>query len=262
VPIDSGLIGALHVERVGVRDARLDEHPHHTLFQTSTIDALLNSNYEGDVSFAELEAYGDFGLGTFDALDGEMIGLDSAFYQVKADGRAYEVDKRMKTPFAVVTFFEPREIRRLAAPTNYASLRAHLDEIVAADAATCHAIRADGHFRYVKTRSVPRQNKPYPPLVEAVKHQPTFELHEVRGSLVGFRFPEYVGGLNVSGYHFHFITEDRGAGGHLLECEMTRGELRVDHESDLNLKLPAGVVEAMPHLASSKQDELKRIENA
>jgi acetolactate decarboxylase len=262
VPIDSGLIGALHVERVGVRDARLDEHPHHTLFQTSTIDALLNSNYEGDVSFAELEAYGDFGLGTFDALDGEMIGLDSAFYQVKADGRAYEVDKRMKTPFAVVTFFEPREIRRLAAPTNYASLRAHLDEIVAADAATCHAIRADGHFRYVKTRSVPRQHKPYPPLVEAVKHQPTFELHEVRGSLVGFRFPEYVGGLNVSGYHFHFITEDRGAGGHLLECEMTRGELRVDHESDLNLKLPAGVVEAMPHLASSKQDELKRIENA
>jgi acetolactate decarboxylase len=262
VPIDSGLIGALHVERVGVRDARLDEHPHHTLFQTSTIDALLNSNYEGDVSFAELEAYGDFGLGTFDALDGEMIGLDSAFYQVKADGRAYEVDKRMKTPFAVVTFFEPREMRRLAAPTNYASLRAHLDEIVAADAATCHAIRADGHFRYVKTRSVPRQHKPYPPLVEAVKHQPTFELHEVRGSLVGFRFPEYVGGLNVSGYHFHFITEDRGAGGHLLECEMTRGELRVDHESDLNLKLPAGVVEAMPHLASSKQDELKRIENA
>jgi acetolactate decarboxylase len=262
VPIDSGLIGALHVERVGVRDARLDEHPHHTLFQTSTIDALLNSNYEGDVSFAELEAYGDFGLGTFDALDGEMIGLDGAFYQVKADGRAYEVDERMKTPFAVVTFFEPREIRRLAAPTNYASLRAHLDEIVAADAATCHAIRADGHFRYVKTRSVPRQHKPYPPLVEAVKHQPTFELHEVRGSLVGFRFPEYVGGLNVSGYHFHFITEDRGAGGHLLECEMTRGELRVDHESDLNLKLPAGVVEAMPHLASSKQDELKRIENA
>ena len=262
MPIDSGLIGALHVERVGVCDVRLGEHPHHTLFQTSTIDALLSGNYEGDVSFEELETYGDFGLGTFDALDSEMIGLDGAFYQVKADGRAYEVDERMKTPFAVVTFFEPREIRQLAAPTNYASLRAHLDEIVAADAATCHAIRVDGHFRYVKTRSVPRQHKPYPPLVEVVKHQPTFELHEVQGSLVGFRFPEYIGGLNVSGYHFHFITEDRCAGGHLLECEMTRGELRVDRESDLNLELPAGVVEAMPHLAPSKQDELKRIENA
>jgi acetolactate decarboxylase len=114
----------------------------------------------------------------------------------------------------------------------------------------------------VKTRSVPRQHKPYPPLVEAVKYQPTFEFHDVRGSLVGFRFPDYVGGLNVSGYHFHFITEDRGAGGHLLECEIARGELRVDHESDLNLELPAGVVEAMPDLTPSKQDELKRIENA
>ena len=118
MPIDSGLIGALHVERVGVRDVRSGEHPHHTLFQTSTIDALLSGNYEGDVSFAELEAYGDFGLGTFDALDGEMIGLDGYFYQVKADGRAYGVDERMKTPFAVVTFFEPREIRQLAAPVN------------------------------------------------------------------------------------------------------------------------------------------------
>jgi acetolactate decarboxylase len=256
------LIGALHVERVGVRDVRSGEHPHHTLFQTSTIDALLNSSYEGDVSFAELGARGDFGLGTFDALDGEMIGLDGAFYQVKADGRAYKVDGRMKTPFAVVTFFEPREIQQLAAPMNYAALRAHLDGIVDADAATCHAVRVDGHFRYVKTRSVPRQHKPYPPLVEAVKHQPTFEFYDVRGSLVGFRFPIYLGGLNVSGYHFHFITEDRSAGGHLLECEMDRGELRVDHESDLNLELPTGVVEAMPDLAPSKQDELERIENS
>ncbi len=262
MPIDSDLIGALHVERVGVREVRSFEYPHHTLFQTSTIDALLSGNYEGDVSFAELEARGDFGLGTFDALDGEMIGLDGVFYQVKADGRAYEVDERAKTPFAVVTFFEPREIRQLAAPMNYAALRAHLDEIVAADSTTCHAVRVDGHFRYVKTRSVPRQRKPYPPLVEAVKHQPTFEFHDVRGSLVGFRFPDYVGGLNVSGYHFHFITEDRSAGGHLLECQMTRGELRVDHESDLNLELPAGVVEAMPDLEPSKQDELRRIENA
>ena len=262
MPIDSSLIGALHIERVGVWDVRLGEHPHHTLFQTSTIDALLSGNYEGDVSFAELEAYGDFGLGTFDALDGEMIGVDGAFYQVKADGQAYEVDERMKTPFAVVTFFEPKEIRQLAAPMNYAALLAHLDEIVAGDVATCHAVRVDGHFRYVKTRSVPRQHKPYPPLVEAVKHQPTFEFHDVWGSLVGFRFPDYVGGLNVSGYHFHFITDDRGAGGHLLECEMSRGELRVDHESDLNLELPAGVSEAIPDLVPSKQDELKRIENA
>ena len=262
MPLDSGLIGALHVERVGVRNARPGEHSHHTLFQTSTIDALLNGNYEGDVSLAELATRGDFGLGTFDALDGEMVALDGVFYQIKADGRAYEVDGRTKTPFAVVTFFEPRESRQLPAPMDYAALRTYLDEMVAGDATTCHAVRVDGRFDYVKTRSVPRQRKPYPTLVEVVKHQPTFEFHDARGSLVGFRFPDYVGGLNVSGYHFHFITGDRRAGGHLLECEMARGELRVDYESDLNLELPAGVDEALPDLAPSKKDEIERIENA
>ena len=127
MPIDSSLIGSLHVERMGERDAWSDEHLYHTIFQASTIDALLDGNYEGDVSFAELGACGDFGLGTFDALDGEMVGLDGAFYQVKADGRAYEVDGRMKTPFAVVTFFEPGSPRTFTAPMDYAALCAYLD---------------------------------------------------------------------------------------------------------------------------------------
>jgi acetolactate decarboxylase len=262
MPLDIGLIGALHVERVGKRDVRTGEHLHHTLFQTSTIDALLDGSYEGDITFAELEAQGDFGLGTFDALDGEMVGLDGGFYQVKADGRAHEVDRLMKTPFAVVTFFKPREVRQIPAPMDYAALRSSLDELVAGDAEACHAVRIDGHFRYVKTRSVPRQRKPYPPLAEAVKHQPTFELHDIRGSLVGFRFPDYVGGLNVSGYHFHFITEDRSTGGHLLEFQIASGQLSLDHESDLNLELPVGVGEAMPDLSTSKKDELEHIENA
>ncbi len=238
----------------------MGEHPHHALFQTSTIDALLDGNYEGDISFAELKAHGDFGLGTFDALDGEMIGLDGAFYQIRADGRAYEVDGRTKTPFAVVTFFEPDSPRSLTIPMDYEALRAHLDEIVG-DVAKVHAVRVESHFDYVKTRSVPRQRKPYPPLIEVIKHQPTFEFHDVRGSLVGFRFPDYLQGLNVSGYHFHFITEDRDAGGHLLACQTSHVELLVDHETDLRLELPAGVAGTMPDPAASKKDLLKRIEN-
>ncbi|MBA3390836.1 MAG: acetolactate decarboxylase, partial [Rubrobacter sp.] len=90
MPVDTALIGALHVEYLKRRDLHGgEEHLHHTLFQTSTIDALLEGKYDGDVSFAELADRGDFGLGTFDALDGEMIALDGDFYGVRADGRAY-----------------------------------------------------------------------------------------------------------------------------------------------------------------------------
>ena len=259
MPIDTALAGALHVEYLKKRDLGSDEHPHHTLFQTSTIDALLEGKYDGDVSFAELEDRGDLGLGTLDALDGEMIALEGSFYQVKADGRAYTIDKRTRTPFAVVTFFEPNLSRTLAAPMDFEAFRAYLDRLVSREA-SCYAIRLDGQFDYVKTRSVPRQRKPYPPLAEVVEHQPTFELHDVPGSLVGFRFPHYAQGLNVAGYHFHFITADRSAGGHVLEFQLTGGELHIDHEADLRLELPSGVGLPVPDSTAAKEEALDRIE--
>src|SRR3712207_2333747 len=259
MPIDTALIGALHVEYFERQGLREGEYPHHTLFQTSTIEALLDGNYEGDVTFAELEDRGDFGLGTFDALDGEMIALDGDFYQVRADGRAYAVDRRSKTPFAVVTFFEPDLLQPLTDIGDFTALCAYLD-LVVEGRAVCYAVRVDGYFDYVKTRSVPRQHKPFPPLVEVVKHQPTFEFHRLRGSLAGFRFPDRVGGLNVAGYHFHFISEDRRVGGHLLECRISRGELRIDHEVDLQLELPAGVAAAARGMTTEQKDALNRAE--
>lgn len=259
MPIDTALVGALHVEYLKKRDLGEEVRPHHVLFQTSTIDALLQEEYDGDIDFAELAGRGDFGLGTLDALDGEMIALDGGFYQVKADGRAYEIDRRARTPFAVVTFFEPNLSRTLATPTDFDGFCTYLDRLVG-DEAPCCAVRLDGRFEYVKTRSVPRQHKPYPPLIEVVKRQPTFELRDVTGSIVGFRFPRYAQGLNVAGYHFHFITQDRSAGGHVLDFRLAGGELSVDQEADLRLELPPGVDLPEPDPSAAKGEELDRIE--
>src|SRR5215218_1654242 len=259
MPIDSALVGALHVEYLRERDLSEEEHLHHTLFQTSTVDALLEGKYEGDVSFAELESSGDFGLGTLDALAVEMICLAGPFYQVRADGRAYAVDGKARTPFAVVTLFEPDVSRRLSIQMGFEVLCDYVDGVIGGGT-VCAAIRVDGSFEYVKTRSVPRQRKPYPPLVEVVKDQPTFELHDVSGSLVGFRFPDYAQGLNVSGYHFHFITADRNAGGHVLGCRLVRGELSIDHEGDLRLEVPPDVDLPSPDQSPAKGEALDRIE--
>jgi acetolactate decarboxylase len=259
MPIDSALVGALHVEYLREQVLGGDERLHHTLFQTSTVDALLEGKYEGDVSFAELADRGDFGLGTFDALDGEMICLDGDFFQVKADGLAYAVDGKVRTPFAVVTLFEPDTCQTLSMPIDFEALCDHLDKIIGGGA-VCAAIRVDGRFEYIKTRSVPRQRRPYPPLVEVVKDQPTFELSDVSGSLVGFRFPDYAQGLNVSGYHFHVITADRSAGGHVLGCKLVRGELYIDHEGDLRLELPPDVGLPTPDQSAAKGETLDRIE--
>ena len=259
MPIDPALVGALHVEYIGRRDLPKSDPLHHALFQTSTIDALLDGNYDGDVSFAELAEHGDFGLGTFDALDGEMVALDGNFYQVRSDGRAYPVDGRTKTPFAVVTIFEPELTQTLDAATDLATLCARVDQLFG-DTSICCAVRVDGHFEHVKTRSVPRQRKPYPPLEDVVKNQPTFDLSDAWGSLVGFRFPDHAQGLNVAGYHFHFIAVERSAGGHVLECRLTSGELRVDHEADLRVELPSGVSLPVPDQSPAKRNTLDRIE--
>ena len=258
MPIDTALVGALHVDYIGRRGLTDDDPLHHTLFQTSTIVALLDGKYEGDISFAELEANGDFGLGTFDALDGEMLALDGNFYQIRADGSAYPVDGQQMTPFAVVIFFEPALSETLGT-TDLAALCERVDRL-ADDASVCCGVRVDGYFGYVRTRSVPRQRKPYPPLVEVVKNQPVFELRDVPGSLVGFRFPDYAQGLDVAGYHFHFITADRSAGGHVLECRLAEGEVRLDKEADLRIELPSDVSLPTPDQAVSRRETIDRIE--
>ena len=207
------------------------------IFQTSTIHSLLEGGYDGHTTFEDLKKNGDFGLGTFNDLDGEMIGLDGKFYQIKADGIANPVPDSEKTPFAVVTFFEPDKTLLLNKSLDCKHLEEYLDDLLQSKS-VLYAIKIQGSFKYVKTRSVPRQNKPYPRLLEVLKSQPTFEFNNVDGTIVGFWFPTYMKGLNVPGYHFHFITKYKKAGGHILECQIEDVSIEIDLSSELFLSLP------------------------
>ncbi|OGW37194.1 MAG: alpha-acetolactate decarboxylase [Nitrospirae bacterium RBG_13_39_12] len=229
------------------------------LFQTSTINALLEGVYDGDTAYKEIEKHGDFGIGTFNALDGEMIGLDGIFYQIKSDGIAYLVDDSMKSPFAVVTFFEPDKTLLIDKSIDYNQLEEYLDNLIPTKN-IFYAIKFEGLFSYIKVRSAPRQNKPYPPLVDAVKDQTVFEFYNVRGMIVGFRLPDYMKGLNVPGYHFHFITEDRKAGGHLLECIIQNATAELDYTTGLYMVLPEHDAFYRTDLSEDRQKELENIE--
>ena len=230
------------------------------LFQTSTINALLEGVYDGEITFQELKQHGDFGLGTVNCLDGEMIGLEGKFYQIKADGIAYLIDDSMKTPFACVTFFEPDKSVLLDEPiNNYGQLRGYLDNLLTTKN-IFYAIKIEGVFRYLKTRSVPKQNKPYLLLAEVVKNQPTFEFHNVAGTIVGFCCPAYVEGINVPGYHLHFITRDKKAGGHLLESQMQNVKIEIDYTSEFYMVLPEGGEFYKVDLTEEKQKELEKVE--
>jgi acetolactate decarboxylase len=208
-----------------------------TLTQVSTIEAILNGSYDGEISYKEIKKYGDFGIGTFNALDGEMVAFDGNFYQVKADGKVYTVPDKAKTPFAVVTFFEPDLKLKLKRKIDLEKLKTLIDKELPTRN-IFYAIRVDGTFDYIKTRSVPRQKKPYPPLEEVTKDQLVFEFKNIKGTLVGFYCPSFAKGINVAGYHFHFLTEDKSGGGHVLEFKLKKGVLSLDDTSKLYLILP------------------------
>jgi acetolactate decarboxylase len=203
------------------------------------INVLSEGVYDRDVTFKDLKRHGDFGIGTFNGLDGEMVAVASEFYQIKADGKAYPVEDSMKSPFAVVTFFEPDKAVSLDKVLDYEQLKQYLDSMLPTRN-IFYAIKVEGAFSYIKARSVPAQSTPYPPLAEALKGQTTFELHDVTGTLVGFWCPPYVEGINVPGYHFHFITSDRQNGGHLLDCEIKSGKIEIDHTSEFFMMLLRG----------------------
>ncbi len=246
-----GLFPATHSNAGDIRD---------TIFQTSTIGALMAGDYDGNLTFGELRKHGDFGLGTFNDLDGEMIALDGTFYQVKSDGKADVVPDPVKTPFATVTFFEADKTLSTDKPLSCKELEGYLDTILPTKN-ILYAVKIEGSFDSVKTRSVPKQARPYPPLMEVVKHESVFDLDNMKGTMVGFRLPDYLADINTTGFHMHFISEDRDAGGHVLDCAGASVSISIDYSSDLKISLPDTPGFYNADLTGSSSSEVGEVEN-
>jgi acetolactate decarboxylase len=257
--LDERWIRSLHVEAMRHADLHA-EHDPHVLFQASTIGALLEGSFEGDVTFAELAKHGDLGLGTLNHLDGEMIAIDERFFRADVDGGITEVPADELTPFAVVVPFHPAIGFDLEGSLDHDRLLAEIDRRIPAETATC-AVRIDGRFELVRARSVPRQEPPYRPLTEVVAEQHVFELTDVDGTMLGFRFPEYAEGIEVSGWHLHFISEDRARGGHVLDSRSSTLHVQLDLSAELHVELPAGVDLTDPGAAKSTHDAIARVEH-
>ncbi len=209
----------------------------HTLFQTSTLGALSVGVYEGELTIGELRQHGDLGLGTFDALDGEMVILDGEVFRVPTGGIPEHVGDEETTPFAAVTTFVADQVLNLDGPLDYAELQQALD----AQLSTFNipvAFKVTGTFPWMQTRSVPRQSTPYPPLSEAVAEQSVFDLTDARGTMVGFRTPAYLAQVNAAGYHFHFLSDDRMAGGHVLDAVTGPVRVELQYMRDFRMLLP------------------------
>jgi acetolactate decarboxylase len=230
------------------------EIDHSTLFQVSTSTALVEGVYGGVVTIAELKQHGSFGLGTFDGLDGEMLALDGHFYQVLGDGTVREARDDARVPFAVVTEFRAEREFIIDRVDSFDELTAQLDSR-RNTGNLFFAARIDGHFAHIRTRALCKTVSGVS-LVEATAHQPEFALNDVSGTAVGFWTPLYARTINVAGWHFHFVTDDRSSGGHVLDCQGVQLRAQLQDLADVRIAMPETAAFLQADLTQDPSHEL------
>ena len=209
---------------------------HNRIYLSAPVNALVEGIFEENVPVSEIRKHGDFGLGTFNDLDGEMVLLDGQTYRAAADGSVRPVSAQTLTPFACVTFFHATSSETSKGALAYADFLAWLTMLMPSPN-LFYAFRIEGLFDLVKTRSVSRQEH-YRPLVEVTQGQSEAYFNNISGTLVGFFTPVFMASLNVPGMHLHFLSQDRQEGGHLLECRVKQVKAEIQILYTLELSLP------------------------
>lgn len=237
------------------------EAPPNRITQVSVIDALMVGRYDGILPIGDLLRLGDLGVGTLDHLDGELVVLDGRAYQIRADGRIVDVPLDRSTPFAVVTPFHPDAEFPCPAVNSLTDLDARLDAALP-QRNNFAAIRIEGRFASLTMRSVARQEPPYRPLDEVARGQTVWTKADQVGTLVGIRCPKWAGGLNVPGYHWHFLARDRQSGGHVLDLRGAEGQVRAAICRDWEVKLEGSEGFNAADLVRDRSRELRRVESS
>lgn len=234
-------------------------HSEETLSQFSTIDALMQGIYDGPATFARVRQYGDFGIGTVNHLDGEMLALDGVFYQITSDGKVHVIPDSMKTSFATVSFFKGKQHARVPRLASLSVIQRWLNGHLGSQN-FFWSIRIHGTFLLVKVRSISRQHPPYRPLAEVAKSEQVYEYRNVTGTLLGFRCPPYIKGINVPGYHFHFLSDDKTRGGHVMGVSVKEGEARWESHTTFQMCLPDDPKFRRADLSTHDEEALRKVE--
>lgn len=203
------------------------------IFQYSTKNGLLRNNYIGDLTVSEIKKSGDFGLGTFNMVDGEMVISNGNVYQVLTDGRINNMPSETLSPFVVTKFFNADTTFKLIGTYSLDSLKTSLSKMISSPT----AVNIKANFKSLKSRSVDKVNDLSTTLEEIVAKQTIFNFSNVDGNIIGFWYPEYFDGVNFTGFHLHVLLNDLSGGGHLLDCSIENPTIELDFAPGVNVSL-------------------------
>jgi len=230
-----------------------------SLYVSSPVNALVQGILREDKTLHQVLGHGNFGLGTFNDLDGEMVLVDGVFYQLRSDGSALIPNLDIGTPYACVTHFNP--VKSFDAPKNgtYSDLQKVIAESMLSHN-LIYAIRVEGAFTKIRARSVPKQDA-YRPLVDVADDQKEFNYEHISGQLVGFWTPDFMHSISVPGFHLHFLSADKTHGGHLLGLIIEDAKVWLQPLDQLSLDLPHTIEYLHANLDQDNSADLNKAEH-
>ncbi len=210
-----------------------------TFYQYSIWFAFVNKVFDGNLTVKELKTHGDVGLGSFDFLDGELVMLDGVAYRIRENGEISIGQNEDQIVYADAAFFEEEDSFSIQAPIKFQNLAAQLD----AKKKSPHYFyiyKIHGDFKHIKLGGVPKVERPFTDGLDVlIPNRPVFETENISGTLVGFYCPDYIGHINAKGHHFHFISDDKKWGGHVMEFESSNAlEVQFDTKTKYEFDLP------------------------
>ncbi len=230
------------------------------IVQAGTIGSLMQGNYTGSTTFAELETTSDLGLGTNNGLGGELVVLDGKFYLADEHGDVKRLVLTDKTPYATLAKFTPQQAFSVQHLDSLSALEQDLDKRLSSQN-LFYVIKVDGEFSYLKARSIKAPNKPYLPLDQLVKtNQRVFEFNNVKGTLIMFKSPTFMSQVTVPGYHVHFISADRKKAGHVFDVKITNAKISIMETNQFDLLLPTNQEYTKSQLQAVHDDTVHAVE--
>lgn len=230
------------------------------LFTAGYAHAFIGGLYDGYYPYNKLKLNGDFGLGAPDKLDGELVLLNGKIYQTQHTGKTFEVNNNALTPYAVVHFFKADKKFELNKVVNRKTLYTYLDSILI-NTNGIYAIHLKGKFTTLTTRAFPPvTKKPYQPLAEMLSLQQFFNFKTIEGDLIGYKLPEYMDGANITGYHFHFLSDDKKSGGHIIDFTAENLTIEIDYLNSFTVDIPQTADFNNYDFSKDRREELKSVE--
>ena len=196
-----------------------------TIYQVALLQSLTQGYYDGIIKVSELKEHGDIGIGTCEGVNGEMIVLDGTVYQALGDKEKLSavVEENGKNLF--------------------------------------YFVKMSGTFEKMNVRSELKQEKPYKTLDKALETDQTeFSYDNISGTVVALYCPDYMNGLNTPGWHFHFISDDKTKGGHLLDLKFAKATAEYDATPEFEMCLTDNGDFQKMELSKDVSDAIKKVE--